>query len=40
MSFFVGFGKVSFLTTFSLYAAFIAGGLDAPGSIGNISLEQ
>ena len=39
ISFFAGMGKVSFLSTFFQYAAFIAGGLEAPGSIGDISLH-
>lgn len=33
-SFFRGLGKVSFVTTFFQYAAFIASGRDPPGSIG------
>ena len=34
-----GMGKVSFLSTFFQYAAFIVGGLEAPASIGDISLH-
>ena len=40
VSFFVGMGKVSFLTTFFQYASFIAGGIDPCGSIGSVSLDQ
>ena len=39
ISFFVGMGKVSFLTTFYQYASFIAGGTDPPGSIGEVNLD-
>lgn len=40
VSFFAGIGKVSFLSTFYQYATFIAGGLEAPGSIGDVSLDN
>ena len=40
VSFFVGMGKVSFLSTFFQYAAFIAGGTIAPGSIGEVNLDS
>ena len=33
-------GKVSFLSTFFQYAAFIAGGTDPTGSIGNITINK
>ncbi len=39
VSFFVGMGKVSFLSTFFQYGSFIAGGVDPPGSIGELSLD-
>ena len=39
VSFFRGMGKVSFMTTFFHYASFIAGGSEAPGTIGNL-LDQ
>ena len=39
ISFFVGMGKVSFLSTFYQYASFIAGGTDAPGNIGEVNLD-
>ena len=39
VSFFAGMGKASFLSTFFQYAAFIAGGSEAPGSIGDVSLD-
>lgn len=39
-SFFVGMGKVSFLSTFFQYASFIAGGTDPAGSIGNITINK
>ena len=39
VSFFRGMGKVSFLSTFFQYASFIAGGTEAPGSIGEVTLD-
>lgn len=40
VSFFRGIGKVSFLSTFFQYASFIAGGTEAPGSIGEVTLDS
>lgn len=40
VSFFRGMGKVSFLSTFFQYSSFIAGGLEAPGSIGKVTLDS
>ena len=40
VSFFRGMGKVSFLSTFFQYAAFIASGVEAPGSIGEVTLDS
>ena len=39
-SFFRGLWKVSFLSTFFQYAAFIAGGTDPPGRIGILDDEE
>ena len=39
VSFFRGMGKVSFLSTYFQYASFIAGGTEAPGSIGEVTLD-
>ena len=39
VSFFVGMGKASFLSTFFQYATFIAGG-DPSGSLGEVSLDK
>ena len=40
ISFFRGMGKVSFMKTFFQYASFIAGGSEAPGSIGDLAHED
>ena len=40
VSFFRGMGKVSFMSTFFQYASFIAVGSEAPGSIGDVTLDE
>ena len=40
VSFFRGMGKVSFMSIFFRYASFIAGGSEAPGSIGDVTLDE
>ena len=40
VSFFRGMGKASFMSTFFQYASFIAGGSEAPGSIGDVTLDE
>ncbi len=39
-SFFAGLGKVSFMSPFFQHAPFIAGGIDPPGTIGEVSLDK
>lgn len=39
VSFFMGIGKASFMSTFFQHASFIAGGTDPPGTMGEFSLN-